>query len=96
MQEYDKTTRLSAPRHISQGAGQVVTIFDACRKPYTVSLSDLNQTVITFGRDSGNDIVLSSQIVSRHHGRFLYENGQLIIEDGNSKNGLIYHDHTIL
>ncbi len=95
MQEYDKTTRLSAPRHISQGAGQVVTIFDACRKPYTVSLSDLNQTVITFGRDSGNDIVLSSQIVSRHHGRFLYENGQLIIEDGNSKNGLIYHDHTI-
>jgi pSer/pThr/pTyr-binding forkhead associated (FHA) protein len=39
---------------------------------------------LTFGRNLSNDIVLSSQFVSRDHGRFLLKDGELYIQDLSS------------
>lgn len=94
MQDLDKTTRYQQeiPTH---SAGQIVTIFDAGHAPRTISLSNLGKTVITFGRLEENDIVLSSPLVSRHHGRFILQNGKWRIEDADSKNGLIFNNANI-
>src|SRR5215472_10347882 len=60
----------------------------------------LNKPVLTIGRQSGNDIQIPSQRVSRLHARIRWENGNWLIEDAESMNGLIYQgqriDHLIL
>ena len=93
MQDLNKTTRFVNP--IATGGGQVVTIFDAANAPYTVSLSSKGKSVITFGREADNDIVLSSPLVSRHHGSFVLQGGVWSILDKNSTNGLIYNNASI-
>jgi len=57
-------------------------------KTRSICLNDLNKDTITFGRSSNNDIVISSNLVSSKHGYFKIVNGQLIVYDQNSKNGL--------
>lgn len=94
-QDFDKTTRITPHRSPSGQAGQLLTIFDADKPPYSIRLSDMNKPVITFGRDAGNDIVLTSHIVSRLHGKFFFSGGQLIVEDCGSKNGILYNDANI-
>lgn len=94
MQDYEKTTRYHQPP-LSQSSGQIVTIFDAGHTPCTISLSNLGKSVITFGRLEENDIVLSSPLVSRHHGRFVLVNGRWRIEDTGSKNGLLFNNVNI-
>lgn len=42
---------------------------------------------LTFGRQPNRDIVLSSNLVSREHGCFLLEDGELYIKDYSSSNG---------
>lgn len=95
MQDLDKTTRLPLTKAPADHTGQIVTIFDAGKAPYSIRLADLRKPVITFGRDPGNDIVLTSRIVSRLHGKFFFSGGQLMVEDCGSKNGLIYNDYNI-
>jgi pSer/pThr/pTyr-binding forkhead associated (FHA) protein len=60
----------------------------------------LNKPVLTIGRQAGNDIQVPSQRVSRLHARIRWENGNWLIEDAESLNGLIYQgqrvDHLIL
>lgn len=91
MHELEKTTRFHEQE--IQLVGQAVTIFDADKPPYTINLSSFNKDVITFGRNSKNDIVLSSALVSREkHGEFVKVDGQWTIRDCNSTNGLIYND----
>lgn len=94
MQDLEKTTRYYQPAS-SYSVGQIVTIFDADHVPRTISLSNLGKTVITFGRLEDNDIVLSSPLVSRKHGRFIMQNGKWQIEDLDSKNGLIFNNANI-
>jgi pSer/pThr/pTyr-binding forkhead associated (FHA) protein len=48
----------------------------------------LDGRVITIGRDSDNDIVLNDPSVSRHHAKVAYQNGQTVIEDLGSSNGI--------
>ena len=43
---------------------------------------------VTVGRDSKNDIVLDTKLVSRTHATFLYMNNMWFIRDENSKNGV--------
>jgi hypothetical protein len=50
----------------------------------------LNKSVLTVGRLSGNDVQVPSQRVSRLHARIRWENGVWLIEDAESLNGLIY------
>jgi ABC-type multidrug transport system ATPase subunit len=79
-----------------------LTIFDGDRQPRTIRLNDFHKTIISFGRSKENDIVLSSPLVSRRHGRIVFRQGQWVIEDISvyenvaSKNGLIYNGISVL
>lgn len=84
MQDLDRTTRMRGPGPIQEPTitgGLLVTIFDGMKPPKTYRLDDYSKRVITFGRGSFNDIQLDSPVVSNDHGRFVYANGQWIIED---------------
>ena len=52
-----------------------------------ICLNDFGKSVITFGRSSDNDIVLSSPLVSKKHGYFNLSNNMVLIFDNQSKNG---------
>ncbi len=72
-----------------------ITIFDATNKPYVVDLSEYCKDAITFGRDQTNDIVLSSRLVSRWHGKFVLVDGRWQIVDLDSTNGIIHNNVSI-
>ncbi len=95
LQEFDKTTRITTPPPPVGQSGQILTIFDAHKPPYSLRLSYFKKPVITFGREPGNDIILTSHIVSRLHGKFFFSGGQLIVEDCGSKNGILYNNANI-
>lgn len=102
IQELDKTTKVKRSSPAQGLVGDLsVTIFDWNRQPQTILLSDFGKKTVTFGRGDGNDIVLSSRLVSREHGRFCFRNGYWSIEDkalfGDrpSENGLIYNNTAI-
>lgn len=65
-----------------------ITVFDGANSPYHVDLTSFGKAIITFGREAGNDIVLKSGYVSRHHGQFRFMNGYCFVDDLGSKNGL--------
>ena len=99
MQDFDKTVRITnTSSSVKATGGLLVTIFDGMTEPATYLLDESHKRTITFGRNSGNDIVLASRLVSREHGRFSFRNGQWYIEDkalygdSPSKNGLICND----
>ena len=75
--------------------GLQMTIFDAFSQPVTVKLSDYKKPIITFGRADDNDIILTSRLVSRYHGRFTLQNGKWYIEDLDSTNGLLFNHANI-
>ena len=100
MQDYNKTTRFTGGAN--QTASSLVTIFDGNIAPRTIRLSEFGKNFIYFGRDSKNDIVLTSHLVSSKHGRFVYKNGVWVMEDkaayedNGSTNGLIYNNASII
>ena len=102
MTELDKTTRVSySGSKVSISGNLLVTIFDGQMQPRTIQLDSFQKSIVTFGRNESNDIVLSSRLVSREHGRFKYNGGQWEIEDAAlygpkpSANGLIYNNTSI-
>ncbi len=104
MDEFNKTTRfMNTPQPgIAGGGGRMIlTIFDGVKQPQLFYLDCYRATQVTFGRAPGNDIVLSSPLVSHEHGRFCFKNGQWAIEDKavyrdkGSTNGLIYNNAAI-
>jgi pSer/pThr/pTyr-binding forkhead associated (FHA) protein len=50
----------------------------------------LDKPLLTVGRQSGNDICIPNQRVSRLHARIRYEHNAWFIEDAESVNGLVY------
>ena len=104
MQEYDRTTKMSAsPLAFGNGsADMIMTLFDGIEQPKTIRLMDYHKEIITFGRSRSNDIVLTSSYVSREHGRFIWRGGHWVIEDKAaytdqpSRNGLMFHDTMIV
>lgn len=72
-----------------------VTVFDANSSPKVLTLAEFNKSVISFGREQDNDIVLSSPLVSRKHGRFVRTIEGWRIEDLGSTNGLTYNNFLI-
>lgn len=92
MQPSEKTSLYRQSDRTSPGRDCAVTIFDANCPPYTINLADFKKPVVTFGRAAGNDIVFASHLVSHTHGQFEYINGQWIIRDQGSTNGLIYNE----
>lgn len=57
-----------------------------------IKLSSYSKNKISFGRDTSNDIVLPSRIVSKFHGYFEYINDFLYVYDNNSTNGIYIND----
>lgn len=99
MQDFDKTTFFTQAEE--KTTSSIVTIFDGSETPLTIDLSEYSKNFIYFGRESKNDIVLSSRLVSAEHGRFVYKNNSWIMEDkaaykdSGSTNGLIYNNAAI-
>ena len=98
MQDFEKTTRIVNPPSLRGITSNLsVTIFDGITPPKTYNLDAFRKEYIYFGRGTGNDIVLSSMLVSAQHGRFCFRNGRWFIEDKvmynppASTNGLIYN-----
>ena len=82
MQDFDKTTRITnSPLAMRLTSNLLVTIFDGDAQPKTIRLDGFRKGNISFGRSDTNDIVLTSPLVSREHGRFSFKNdsGQLKI-----------------
>jgi len=42
---------------------------------------------ITFGTHNDNDLILSDEFISRHHGEFYFRNGEFFVRDLGSRNG---------
>lgn len=70
-----------------------VFVFDGLNAPKAIDLTSFGKTEITFGRDAGSDIVLTSHLASRHHGAFVLENGHWFVVDKGSTNGIIHNGH---
>lgn len=51
------------------------------------TLHDLREGITTFGRLPSNDIILLGDLVSRHHSRITYFEGQATLQDLGSHNG---------
>lgn len=52
---------------------------------------DFDQDVVTFGRDSNNDIQIPLTTVSRRHARIIAEGGEYFIEDLGSTHGTVHN-----
>ncbi|MCL2627105.1 MAG: FHA domain-containing protein [Oscillospiraceae bacterium] len=72
-----------------------LTVFDGSAVPVEYDLSDYSENIISFGRDDKNDIIILSKFVSRFHGQLRLANGQWIIEDTKSTNGLFFNEEVI-
>lgn len=94
MNELDKTT-FFRPEDNGGFGGAKITIFDGASEPIQFDLGCLGKNVITFGRDDSNDIFLHSHYVSRKHGQFHLVNGQCIVEDLGSTNGMLFNGVSI-
>ncbi len=53
-------------------------------RPYPVGDA---QPVLTFGRSSGNTVIIDDPSISRLHARLRWEQGQAVLEDLGSRNG---------
>lgn len=97
MPNLEKTTRYIQPPTLQSSGVFIVTIFDSDKPPYIIDLTSYNKNTISFGRDTNNDICLSSRLVSQRttHGKFIHSDGCWYIRDCNSTNGLIYNNEQI-
>lgn len=68
-----------------------IYIFDAAKELQTIDLSAFGKDEISFGRGTDNDIVLTSKLASRKHGRFVKENREWFVLDNNSTNGILHN-----
>ena len=103
MQEFDRTTQLTNPSSfMGISSNLLITIFDGDAQPKTIRLSDFRKGTVSYGRGDFNDIILTSQLVSTEHGRFIYKGDSWIMEDkaayedNGSTNGLIYNNASII
>ncbi|MDR0219985.1 MAG: FHA domain-containing protein [Lachnospiraceae bacterium] len=84
-----------APAEAPAPAAACLTVFAGALAPVEYALADFGKDVVTFGRGGQNDIVVESNYMSRSHGQLRLANGQWLIEDLGSSNGLIYGGETI-
>ncbi|MCH5212963.1 MAG: ATP-binding cassette domain-containing protein [Oscillospiraceae bacterium] len=72
-----------------------VNIFDGERKDFSVNLASFGKEAVTFGRGTENDIVLTTNLVSKRHGFFRWENDTWIVYDNNSTNGIFWNSSRV-
>lgn len=61
----------------------------------TDQITEINQTVITLGRDAACDLVVESEEASRQHAMLEIRDGQLQLQDLGSTNGTFLNSHKI-
>ncbi|MBO7254559.1 MAG: FHA domain-containing protein, partial [Clostridia bacterium] len=87
MRDLERTVRMrptANPKHI-------IHMFDGENSTRIIDLDTYGKTEITFGRSEENDIILSSKLVSRKHGKFIFEDGKWKIIDLGSTNGILHN-----
>ena len=72
-----------------------ITILDGADKDMVVNLAAYQKNEVTFGRGSENDIVLTSSLVSKRHGRFQFNGENWVVYDDNSTNGIFWNGSKI-
>ena len=72
----------------------IISIIDS-ESIKNVCLNDFNKNEISFGRDSSNDIVISSPIVSFCHGIFKIDDNGLSVIDYESTNGIFVNNEKV-
>ena len=72
-----------------------ITILDGADKDMVVNLAAYQKNEVTFGRSSENDIVLTSTLVSKRHGRFQFNGENWVVYDDNSTNGIFWNGSKI-
>jgi ABC-type multidrug transport system ATPase subunit len=75
--------------------GMTITIFDGEKTPKNIDLMDFGKNEITIGRAADNDIVLDSQLVSKHHAKFVIVGDVCNIYDLDSTNGLFVESYRV-
>lgn len=83
------------PNQQGSDIGAKITVFDGDSEPVQFNLTSYGKSVVTFGREAGNDICIRSNYVSRRHGQFRFVDGKCIIEDLGSKNGIIFNGERV-
>ena len=73
----------------------LLSIFDGLQPPRQVELTGYGGRQISFGRSSDNDLVLTSPVVSRHHGVLMLMEGGIRVDARGSTNGLLYQGVTV-
>lgn len=93
MQDGYEKTMISDQETGVHGAGltsKIISIFDGRKTPVQIDLEKFQKSNITFGRNSDNDLVLDSKLVSRWHGYFNIDKGYIeVVDKKESTNGLI-------
>lgn len=67
-------------------------IIDGDNEVREININAFRRERVSFGRDSANQIVLNSGIVSKVHGYFEFVNGSLIVYDADSTNGMFINN----
>ena len=60
-----------------------------------IGVRQLDKPILTIGRLAGNDIQVLSQRISRLHAKLRWENGEWLIEDADSLNGIVYQGRRV-
>lgn len=80
---------------MKQNKAFYITILDGPDKDMIINLSSFQKDEVTFGRGPDNDIVLSSSLVSKKHGHFVFDGEGWVVHDDYSTNGIFWHNEKI-
>lgn len=84
---YEETDSIEKPTVLMSGAaagGPLLLSYEGCGRGRDYPLS---KEVFRIGSEKGNDAVIDSPVVSRHHAKIVRQGEDYFIEDLNSKNG---------
>ena len=92
---YQKYRSQKYPSHISIKSLVMTTYYLAFDvKPEHKTITPLRETT-TIGRDENNHIVLADPTVSRNHARVVFANGNWVVEDLGSANGIVVNERRL-
>lgn len=72
-----------------------ITILDGADRDMIVNLASFQKEEVTFGRGHDNDIILTSSLVSKRHGRFCFNGESWVVYDDHSTNGIFWNREKI-
>lgn len=90
---FKETVYYPKSQSIDSGENKTLIIFDGKNPPEKIDLEKYRNARITFGRDLSCDLVLKSDLASKHHGTISWKNGKILITDNESSaNGILWNN----